>query len=48
MQQTTKNLPPQQPAQPTRKPNEAAQFHVDGVVKIFDPNTKEVFVEKRG
>lgn len=31
---------------PTR-PNENGAIHVEGFVKIFDPNTKEVIVEKR-
>ena len=29
------------------KPNEAGTFHVEGFIKIFDPNSKEVYVEKR-
>lgn len=29
------------------KPNEKASFVVDTFVKIFDPNTKEILVEKR-
>ena len=29
------------------KPNEAGSFSVESHVKIFDPNTKEVYVEKR-
>jgi hypothetical protein len=32
--------------QPTR-PNENGAIHVEGFVKIFDPNTQEVIVEKR-
>jgi hypothetical protein len=35
------------PAQPTRRPNEAGAFNVQGHVKIFDPTTKKVYVEKR-
>lgn len=34
---------PKQPA----KPNENGALHIEGFVKIFDPNTKEVIVEKR-
>jgi hypothetical protein len=30
-----------------KKPNEAGSIRVDAHVKIFDPVTKEVFVEKR-
>ena len=29
------------------KPNESGTFSVESHVKIFDPNTKEVYVEKR-
>jgi len=31
----------------TKPPNEKGTIHVEGFVKIFDPNTKEKFVEKR-
>lgn len=30
-----------------KKPNETGSVRVEGFVKIFDPNTKETFVEKR-
>lgn len=33
--------------QPTKRPNETGSISVEGFVKIFDPKTKEVFVEKR-
>lgn len=33
--------------QAPRRPNETGTLQIDGFVKIFDPNTKEVFVEKR-
>lgn len=47
-----KNQPqPSTTAQPTdqkpRRPNDMGRLQIDGFVKIFDPNTKEVFVEKR-
>ena len=29
------------------RPNENGALHVEGFVKIFDPNTQEVLVEKR-
>lgn len=29
------------------KPNESGSFSVESHVKIFDPNTKQVYVEKR-
>jgi len=40
-----------QPAQPQantqKRPNETGSISVEGFIKIFDPNTKEVIVEKR-
>ena len=33
--------------EPVKKPNEAGAVSVEGHIKIFDPNTKEVFVDKR-
>jgi hypothetical protein len=30
-----------------KKPNEVGSISVEGFVKIFDPKTKETFVEKR-
>ncbi len=33
---------------PDRKPNEVSGFYFSSGVKIFDPNTKEVIVQKRG
>jgi hypothetical protein len=30
-----------------KKPNETGSISVEGFVRIFDPNTKEKFVEKR-
>ena len=44
MQKTTTN----QPQKPAPKPaNDTGTISVEGFVKIFDPNTKEKFVEKR-
>ena len=43
----------QQPAQhkpaaiKPKRPNETSAIAVEGFVKIFDPKTKETFVEKR-
>lgn len=34
-------------AKPAKKPNEVGSLSVESFVKIFDPNTKEVIVEKR-
>jgi hypothetical protein len=30
-----------------KRPNETGSINVEGFVRIFDPNTKEKFVEKR-
>lgn len=30
-----------------RKPTESGSVHIQGHIKIFDPNTKEVFIDKR-
>jgi hypothetical protein len=35
------------PAKKGAKPNETGSVYVEAYVKIFDPNTKEVMVEKR-
>lgn len=32
---------------PPAKPNDTGSISVEGFVKIFDPTSKEVFVEKR-
>ena len=34
-------------SQAQRKPNESGIVQVQGHIKIFDPNTGEVFVDKR-
>jgi hypothetical protein len=45
-QKATQNQPvPQQPA--SKKPNDTGSISLEGFVRIFDPETKEVFVEKR-
>jgi hypothetical protein len=31
----------------TKKPNETGSIRVEGFVRIFDPKTRQVFVEKR-
>lgn len=40
----TQNNPTPQPQKPA---NDTGSIHVEGFVKIFDPNTKEKFVEQR-
>jgi hypothetical protein len=34
-------------SEPTEKPNETSGFHFEGHIKIFDPQSKEVFIDKR-
>ena len=43
-QQPVQNKPA---AAKPKRPNETSAISVEGFVKIFDPNTKETFVEKR-
>jgi hypothetical protein len=39
---------PPLPQKPTPKPaNDTGSISVEGFIRIFDPNTKEKFVEKR-
>jgi hypothetical protein len=45
-QNTTQTQPVPQPPAP-KKPNDTGSISVEGHVRIFDPETKEVFVEKR-
>jgi hypothetical protein len=33
--------------QPLSRPDESMGFHVEGHIKIFDPTTKEIFIDKR-
>jgi hypothetical protein len=48
MTQNTQNTPTKiDPTIPTKRPNETGSISVEGFVKIFDPTTKEIFVEKR-
>lgn len=37
----------QQNTQQNTRPNEMGGFHFEGHIKIFDPETKEVFIDKR-
>ena len=43
------NSTQQQPTTPAanKRPNDTGAISVEGHVKIFDPKTKEIFVEKR-
>jgi hypothetical protein len=39
-------LASQKTVQPSR-PNDTGSISVEGFIKVFDPSTKEVYVEKR-
>lgn len=41
------NPPAQHNIKENKKPNETGSISVTGFVRIFDPNTKEKFVEQR-
>jgi hypothetical protein len=43
----TNMLEQQTTPEPTEKPNETSGFHFEGHIKIFDPQSKEVFIDKR-
>lgn len=45
-QNTTQTQPVSHQSAP-KKPNDTGSISVEGFVRIFDPETKEVFVEKR-
>lgn len=46
-QQTQAQQTQQKPVEQNKLPNESGTLQIDAFVKIFDPKTKEVFVEKR-
>jgi hypothetical protein len=47
MTQKATQTQPAQPQPASKKPNDIGSISVEGFVRIFDPETKEVFVEKR-
>lgn len=49
MNQNNEQKQPAQPAveQKPKRPNETGSINVEGFVRIFDPTSKEVYVEKR-
>lgn len=48
MSQNTMPTQPNTAQKPAgKKPNETGSISVQGFIKIFDPTTKQVFVEKR-
>ena len=47
MNENTTSKQPEQSQQAQKRPNDTGSIRVEGFVKIFDPNTKEKFVEQR-
>lgn len=47
MDNLSENNKPQDTTANPQKPNELGGFDISGVVKIYDPETKEVYVEVR-
>ena len=51
MMNSTENKMPEnqskKPVIPESRPNETGGFHFEGHIKIFDPSTNEVFIDKR-
>lgn len=41
------NMKTNQTNQVQKRPDEASGIHVEGHIKIFDPNSMEIIVEKR-
>ena len=46
-QNNTPNQPKPEPSTSDKRPNETGTISVEGFIKIYDPKSKEVFVEKR-
>lgn len=42
------NIATQSEKQSIRKPNEVGGFYFSSGIKIFDPNSEEIFLQKRG
>jgi hypothetical protein len=47
MEKNTKQPAQNKSGNKPKRPNETGAISVEGFVKIFDPKTKETFVEKR-
>lgn len=47
MNKGTNNTKTDKPVQQERKPNESVGFHFSSSIKISDPNTGKVLVQKR-
>ena len=48
MNDNTPNSPEKQPVASSKKPDESGGFYISTHIKITDPNTKEILVQKRG
>jgi hypothetical protein len=48
MSENTPKIPEKKPESRPGKPDEQVGFYFSSFVKITDPNTKEVLVQKRG
>ena len=48
MNENLENLKQEQPEKPGPKPNEHGGFYFSSIVKITDPNSKEILVQMRG
>ena len=46
-QNNTQKQPESATKSQAKRPNETGSISVEGFVKIFDPNTRETYVEKR-
>jgi hypothetical protein len=47
MEKTTQQPVKPQAQSANKRPNETGSISVEGFVRIFDPKTQEIFVEKR-
>lgn len=47
MIENAKNTQQEEPTTAKKEPNENGKVSVEGFIRITDPNTKEIFVEKR-
>lgn len=47
MEKNTQQTAQNKPVAKDKRPNETGSVSVQGFVRIFDPKTKETFVEKR-
>jgi len=48
MNKSTEKTNNNSPTLPEKKPNETGGFYFSSSIKIFDPETKEILVQKRG